>query len=516
MQLLSHHEGVSPDKPALVFEPSGHMITYGELSERTARLRRLLWRQGLRRGDHVAILMENHPRFLEICWAALKSGLYITAINRYLTPPEAGFILQDCSAAVLMTSAHMAETAAGAVAHAPGCKVRLMVDGVAEGFNSYEAALAATSPDAADEPVEDWAGDFMLYSSGSTGRPKGIKRPLQDCPIEDGWRLRPSQAKYGFGPKMAYLSPAPLYHSAPLSYVLGTHYFGGTAVVMERFEPADALALIERHRITHSQWVPTMFVRFLKMTEAERTAHDLSSHRCAVHSAAPCPVEVKRAMIEWWGPIIEEYFGATEGNGSTSITSAEWLERPGSVGRARAGIIHICGEDGEDLPPGEIGQIYFEQPTLVFRYHNDDAKTASAQHPRRPTWTSVGDIGYVDDQGYLFLTDRKSFMIISGGVNIYPQAIENALVLHPKVADVAVIGVPNPDFGEEVKAIVEPAAGVAGTPELAAELTAFLGGRIAKHTIPRSFDFMETLPRLPTGKLSKQALKANYWPATAR
>jgi len=512
MQLLSHHAGMSPDKPALIFEPSGRTITYGELADRTARLRQYLWRQGLRRGDHVAILMENNPRFLEICWAALKSGLYITAINRYLTADEAGFILSDCSAAVLVTSAYMAETAAGVVAHAPACKVRLIVDGEADGFTSYEAVLADTPPD----PVEGWAGDFMLYSSGSTGRPKGIKRPLQDVPIEDGWRLKPSQEKYGFGPEMVYLSPAPLYHSAPLSYVLGTHYFGGTAIIMEKFEPADALALIERHRITHSQWVPTMFVRFLKMTAAERAAYDLSSHRCAVHSAAPCPVEIKRGMIEWWGLIIEEYFGATEGNGSTSITSAEWLERPGSVGRARAGIIHICGEDGEDVPTGEIGQIYFEQPRLVFTYHNDPAKTASAQHPKHPTWTSVGDIGYVDDQGYLFLTDRKSFMIISGGVNIYPQAIENALVLHPKVADVAVIGVPNPDFGEEVKAIVEPAAGIAGTPELAAELTVFLSGQIARHTIPRSFDFMETLPRLPTGKLSKQTLKAKYWPAPAR
>jgi len=512
MQLLSHHQDVSPDKPALIFEPSGHTVTYGELADRTWRLMRLLHDQGLRRGDHLAILMENNPRFLEVCWAALKSGMYVTAINRYLTADEAGFILGDCSASVLVTSAAMAETAAGALAQAPGCALRLMVDGVAEGFASYEDAIAAAMPG----PVENWAGDFMLYSSGSTGRPKGIKRPLLDAPIEDGWRLKPSQAKYGFGPEMVYLSPAPLYHSAPLSYVLGTHYFGGTAVIMEKFEPADALALIETHRITHSQWVPTMFVRFLKMAEAERNAHDLSSHKVAVHSAAPCSVEVKRGMIDWWGPIIEEYFGATEGNGSTSITSAEWLERPGSVGRARAGIIHICGEDGEDVPTGEIGQIYFEQPALVFTYHGDPAKTASAQHPKHPTWTSVGDIGYVDEAGYLFLTDRKSFMIISGGVNIYPQAIENALVLHPKVADVAVIGVPNPDFGEEVKAIVEPAAGIAGTPELAAELATYLKGQIAKHTIPRSFDFMETLPRLPTGKLSKQTLKAKYWPAPAR
>ena len=507
--LMAHHGNISPDKPALVFEPSGRTVTYGEFADRVDRLGRLLWDRGLRRGDHIAILMENNPRYPEICWAAMKTGLYITAINRYLTADEAGFILNDCGAKALVTSHYLADLADGMIAHAPVCEIRLMIDGARAGWEAYEDAIAASRP----ELVEQWGGDVMLYSSGTTGKPKGIKRQLIAAPFEDAFRLKAYMLKYGFSDEAVYLSPAPLYHSAPLSYVIGTLYFGGTVVVMEKFEPADALALIEKHRVTHSQWVPTMFVRMLKLDAAERAAFDLSSHRVAVHSSAPCPVDVKRGMIEWWGPIIEEYFGATEGNGSTSISSGEWLERPGSVGKARAGIIHICDENGDDVPTGTIGQVYFEQPAQVFAYHNDPAKTLSAQHPRHPLWTSVGDVGYVDADGYLYPTDRKSFLIISGGVNIYPQAVEDALALHPKVADVAVIGVPSADLGEEVKAIVQPAPGVEPSPALADELTAFLTGRIARHTVPRSIDFMAELPRLPTGKLYKKILKDRYWAA---
>jgi fatty-acyl-CoA synthase len=287
-------------------------------------------------------------------------------------------------------------------------------------------------------------------------------------------------------------------------------FLGGTVVMMERFDPLQALALIERHRVTHSQWVPTMFVRMLKLAPADRAAFDLSSHTHAIHAAAPCPVEIKRQMIDWWGPIITEYYGGTEGNGFTVITSQEALERPGSVGRANVGIIHICDDEGTELAPGQDGLVYFERDTMPFAYHNDPEKTARAQHPAHPTWTSLGDIGHLDADGYLYLTDRKAFMIISGGVNIYPQQIEDVLVTHPKVRDAAVIGIPNLDLGEEVKAVVEPADGIEPDAALADELIAHLKTRVARYMVPKSIDFTDALPRLPTGKLYKAALREQY------
>ena len=309
---------------------------------------------------------------------------------------------------------------------------------------------------------------------------------------------------------MVYLSPAPLYHAAPLAFCMATQRFGGTVVMMPRFDPVEALRAIEQYRVTHSQWVPTMFVRMLKLDPAERTGFDLSSHTHAIHAAAPCPAEVKRQMIEWWGPIITEYYGATEGNGRTVITSQEALERPGSVGSARLGIIHICDDEGTELPIGQDGLVYFERESLPFAYHNDPDKTARAQHPHHPTWTTLGDIGHLDADGYLYLTDRKAFMIISGGVNIYPQQIEDALVTHPKVRDAAVIGIPNPDLGEEVKAVVEPADGAEPDAALAEELTVYLRTRVARYMVPKSIDFTDALPRLPTGKLYKAALREKY------
>jgi fatty-acyl-CoA synthase len=289
---------------------------------------------------------------------------------------------------------------------------------------------------------------------------------------------------------------------------------GGTVIMMERFDALSALANIERFRVTHSQWVPTMFVRLLKLDEADRARYDLSSHRCAIHAAAPCPVEVKRQMMNWWGPIIWEYYAGTERNGSTLITPDEWLAHPGSVGRARSGVLHICAEDGAELPAGQEGLIYFEQPERPFEYHNAPDKTAASSHPRHPNWTALGDVGYLDGDGYLYLTDRKAFMIISGGINIYPREIEDALILHDKVADVAVFGIPHPDFGEEVKAVVQPAPGVRTDQALADELTAFARAHLAAFKIPRSIDFMAELPRLPTGKLYKRVLRDPYW-ATA-
>jgi fatty-acyl-CoA synthase len=318
-------------------------------------------------------------------------------------------------------------------------------------------------------------------------------------------------AAYGFSPETTYLSPAPLYHAAPLAYVLGVHFFGGTVVMMDSFDAAASLSHIERYRITHSQWVPTMFVRLLRLSPEEKSRHDLSSHRVAIHAAAPCPIEVKRQMIDWWGPILHEYYAATEGNGTTRIDSRTWLERPGSVGRAVVGILHICDDEGGELPPGEGGTIYFERDEMPFAYHKDPDKTRAAQHPQHPNWSTLGDIGYVDDAGYLYLTDRKAFMIISGGVNIYPQIIEDALILHSKVADVAVFGVPNPEMGEEVKAVVELTPGETASSALAGELIAFTKSRIAAYMVPRSIDFIDVLPRLPTGKLYKRTLRDSYW-----
>jgi fatty-acyl-CoA synthase len=499
----------APNRPAFVHAGSGATITYRELDERSRRLASLLRARGLRRGDHIALLMENNLRYMEVVWAAVRSGLYVTAINRYLTPDEAAYIVNDSGAEALVTAFAMREVADALAEKIPACRTRLMADGTIAGWESYEQALEGSPLQAL---ADDCLGDIMLYSSGTTGRPKGIKRPLLDPPGFPEWRPRPTMLHYGFGPDTIYLSPAPLYHAAPLAYVLGVQFCGGTVVMMERFDAAEALACIERYRITHSQWVPTMFVRLLRLQEAERGRYDLSTHKVAIHAAAPCPVEVKRQMIEWWGPILHEYYAGTESNGATRIDSVQWLQRPGSVGRAAVGILHICDDAGKELPPGEAGTIYFERDAMPFAYHNDPAKTRAAQHPQHPNWSTLGDVGYVDEDGYLFLTDRKAFMIISGGVNIYPQAIEDALILHPKVADVAVFGVPNADMGEEVKAVVELLPGNAPSEALAAELIEFTRGRVASYMVPRSIDFIDQMPRLPTGKLYKRVLRDRYWP----
>ncbi len=347
----------------------------------------------------------------------------------------------------------------------------------------------------------------MLYSSGTTGRPKGVQRKLRDVHPGQDALFDDMIETYGFGPDTIYLSPAPLYHAAPLAFSMVVQRCGGTVLMMPRFDAAEALALIERYRATHGQFVPTMFVRMLKLDAAERTA-DLSSLRRAIHAAAPCPVEVKRAMIDWWGPIIDEYYGGTESNGRTVISCAEWLERPGSVGRARVGIIHICDEDGVELPAGEDGLVYFERDVMPFAYHKDPERTRAAQHPVHPNWSALGDIGHVDEAGYLFLTDRKAFMIISGGVNIYPREIEDVLIGHPKVRDVAVFGMPDAEMGERVIAVIEPAAEPDAA--LAAELSAYAAQHLARYKLPKTIDFTPALPRLPTGKLYKKALRDEY------
>lgn len=497
------------DEPAVVMAGSGAVVTYAELDERSMRLAQLLYDAGLRPGDHLAILLENHPRYFEVFWAAMRAGLYCTPINWHLKAQEAGYIVEDCGAAAVVTSTALRDVAVGLEPHLGNVTTRLVIDGAIGGWRSYEDAIAGYP---AEPLVDEREGTFMFYSSGTTGRPKGIKPPLSGAAYGGG--IQPLvlliQGLFGFAADSVYLCPAPLYHAAPLGWSTAVQRLGGTVVVMGSFDAAGALQAIEDHRVTHAQFVPTHFVRMLKLEDAERTTADLSTLQVAVHAAAPCPLDVKQKMLAWWGPIIHEYYAGTEGNGFCAVGPEDWLAHPGTVGKAVMGVIHVLDESGQELPPGETGQIWFESPT-VFEYHNDPDKTKNAFNDRG--WSSLGDIGHLDEDGYLYLTDRASHMIISGGVNIYPQEVENELTLHPAVADVAVIGVPNADFGEEVKAVVVAADPAAAGPELGNELMAYCRQRLAHYKCPVTVDFVDELPRLPTGKLLKRELRLKYWPS---
>src|SRR5699024_7652361 len=420
---------------------------------------------------------------------------------------EIADIVDDSRAAALVVSAACGELATelAVTGSAPG--VRLAYGGTVAGYDDYDTALAAASPVA---PADQPAGTDLLYSSGTTGRPKGIRPLLPHRQVDEpGNPLVPLVRElYGFDTDTVYLSPAPIYHAAPLRFGAATHALGGTVVLLPHFDPITALRALERYRVTHSQWVPAMFVRMLKLDESQRDGFDLRSHRVAIHAAAPCPVEVKHAMIDWWGPILHEYYAATEGNGMTHIDSAQWLHKPGSAGRPVLGRLRICDEEGVELPTGRVGTVYFERDEVPFEYLNSPEKTNSAQHPEYPNWTTTGDLGRVDDEGYLFLTGRRDFMIISGGVNIYPTEVEASLTLHPSVADVAVIGVADPEMGEAVRAVVQPAAHATTGAELERELIEHVRDRIAHYKAPRGVDFVDSLPRTPTGKLVKDELKA--------
>jgi fatty-acyl-CoA synthase len=496
----------TPDKPALIMAGSGAVTTYAELEDRSARLARLLHDAGLRPGDVIAFVSENRPEVFDVYWAALRSGLYVTAVNHNLGAAEAAYIVEDCGAQALFVSAGKRELAE-AIVRAVDVPHRFAFGGDLDGFGDYEGALAASSP----EPLaEQPHGDDFLYSSGTTGRPKGIKIPLLPISVDEpGYPyVAIFGGLFGYGPDTVYLSPAPAYHAAPLRFMGVVHALGGTVVLMEKFDAAGFLDAIARYRVTDTQVVPTMFVRLLKLPEETRAAADLSSLRAVVHAAAPCPVEVKRQIIDWFGPIVHEYYASTEAIGGTYVGSEEWLAHPGTVGKPLIGIPRICAPDGSLLGPGEVGTVYFERDELPFSYHGDPEKTASTLHPEHPTWSTVGDLGYLDEDGYLYLTDRKAFMIISGGVNIYPQEIEDVYALHPEVGDIAVIGVPDEEMGERVVAFVEPAGEPA--PDLAERLTAYGRERIAHFKVPREFIPTDDLPRTPTGKLVKGTLKERY------
>jgi long-chain acyl-CoA synthetase len=497
------------DQPAIVMGRSGETITYRELEARSNRLAHLLRAIGLKPLDHYAIFMENHPRFVECCAAGERSGLYYTAVNSFLTAGELAYIVNNSQSKVLIASQAKRESALAALSDCPKVELCLIVDGPSAGSrvrNFSEATAEFPATPIADESL----GAAMLYSSGTTGRSKGVLRPLPDQPPDEPlsalsarlnvWRFREGQV---------YLSPAPLYHSAPLAGVGGTLRRGGTVVVMERFVEERFLELVEQYRVTHTQLVPTMFSRMLKLPEAVRRAYDLSSLEVAIHAAAPCPVPVKRAMIDWWGPIILEYYSATEAMGMTVCDSAEWLAHPGTVGKSVFGEIHVLDDAMHEVPAGQTGKLWFKTAS-PFEYFNDPVRTAEVNSPDG-AMSTLGDIGHVDKEGYVYLTDRASFMIISGGVNIYPQECENLLATHPKVADAAVFGAPNEEMGEEVKAVVQLSPGCAPGAEMETELIAFCRDHLAHHKCPRSIDFEAELPRLPTGKLYKAGLRERYW-----
>jgi long-chain acyl-CoA synthetase len=502
----SQHAQRTPDKAAYRMAGSAEVVTYGALEAGSNRLAQLFRRLGLKPGDRIALLLENHPRYFEICWAAQRAGIVYTAISSRLTAGEAAHIVNDCGATLFVSSMALARLAAELLPLTPKLRTRLMLGGAVPGYEAYEAAVA---PMPAERIADETAGGDMLYSSGTTGRPKGVHVPPESPDIAHVNSLvKVCAGPFGMGMDTVYLSPGPLYHAAPLRFAMTVMRLGGTVVVMEHFDAAEFLALVERHRITHTQVVPTMFVRMLKLPEAERRRHDLSSLRCAIHAAAPCPVPVKERIIDWWGPIVWEYYAGTEGMGMTLVNSADWLTHKGTVGRAVVGVLHICDDDGRELAPGENGGVYFSDGK-AFEYWNDPAKTAAGRNARG--WTTLGDIGWMDAEGFLYLTDRKAHMIISGGVNIYPQEAENLLVTHPKVLDVAVFGVPNEEFGEEVKAVVQPRDMAEAGKVLEQELIAFCREHLSAIKCPRSIDFEAELPRHPTGKLYKRLLRDRYW-----
>ncbi len=504
-----HHATAHPDRAAFVMAGSGETVTYRAFEERANRLAHLLRAQGLQRLDHYAIFMENNARYLEACAAGERTGLYYTCINSYLLADELAYILNNSESKLLITSRSKKEVALQALKQCPNVKLCLIVDGdpADKAHPDFATAVAAFPP----APVGDESlGTPMLYSSGTTGRPKGILRPLPENPPSEPLPLyKFLDQLWGYRDDMIYLSPAPLYHSAPQAAVGLTIRRGGTVIVMEHFDPEAYLALIETYKVTHSQLVPTMFSRMLKLPIEVRARYDLSSLEIAVHAAAPCPPQVKEDMIEWWGPIIHEYYGATEAMGFTACNSEQWLSHRGTVGKVLMGDLHILDADMKPAPKGEPGEIWFKTAN-PFVYFNDPERTAASRSPDG-TMSTVGDVGYVDDEGDLYLTDRSTFMIISGGVNIYPQECENLLITHPKVADAAVFGVPNEDFGEEVKAVIQPMPGNEPGPALEAELIAFCRDHLSVQKCPRSIDFMDQLPRLPTGKLYKKALRDRYW-----
>lgn len=500
---IADHATAAPQAPALLLSDGDRpasAISYGELYARSQRVAAVLHQAGLRRGDGVALVLPNRAEFFEITWGCQLSGLYYTAVNTHFTPQEIAYVIDDSEAKAVFVDAAMDISAAG-----PADELRIAVGGAVAGWRSYEDALATAGH---APPLSD--GSEMLYSSGTTGRPKAVRRAL---PVDGNgsWAQAVLEMalthRYAMDSSSVYLSAAPLYHAAGVNYTMAVHRVGAAAILLPKFDAETVLRLIETHRVTHAQFVPTMFVRMLKLPEAVRKRYDVSSLRCVIHAAAPCPVDVKHRMMDWFGPIIHEYYGGTEGFAGTTIGPQEWLAHPGSVGKPYSPV-HVIGDDGAELAPGQTGELFFEGGP-AFEYFKDPVKTASVSN--ECGWRSLGDMGYLDEEGYLYLTDRSTFMIVSGGVNIYPQEVENLLVMHPSLVDAAVFGVPNDEFGEEVKAVVQPVAGATPGPELEAELLAYCRARLAGYKCPRTVEFDAALPRDPNGKLYKRRIREPYW-----
>jgi acyl-coenzyme A synthetase/AMP-(fatty) acid ligase len=510
--LIDHWARETPDRTAIEMAATGESVSFAELERAANRGAHLMRTLGMGRGGIFAIWSTNNPRYLEIACAMQRCGLYMSPVASKLTASEAAYIIDDSGARVLIVDGSI-----GAAAEELTRQVARLCPKVERVF-----AIRADLPDAPrwedvvstmpGTPIGDQSpGQTMIYSSGTTGKPKGVRRPLSDDPYGTVDALQVMHREvFGTKPGTVFVATAPLYHTGPLHFVLAELALGATVLVFEKFDAEQVLAGIERHRAARGQFVPTMFTRMLKLPEQVRGRYDISSMTLALHSAAPCPVAVKKAMIEWWGPILVEMYGGTENVGLTMIDSSEWLAKPGSVGKSATGVIHVCGEDGRELAPGETGVIYFEG-NAGFDYLHDEAKTRDSRHQAHSDWATFGDIGHVDEDGYLFLSDRRAFMIISGGVNIYPQEAENLLTMHPKVADVAVFGVPDPDMGERVKAVVQPEAGVEPGPALEAELISWCKTQLASLKCPKSIDFEQALPRDPTGKMLKKQLRDRYW-----
>ena len=504
MPTITEQARATPDKPAFIMGASGEVVTFAELDAKANQIAQLLRASGIQTGQHIAMMLKNCREFIEVVFGCSRAGVVFTPISTHLKKEETAYIINNCNARLFIASASLADVATEAAEHAPELLRKFIVGGETAGFEDWQSAVDSQP---SDEISDQSLGVPMLYSSGTTGKPKGIFRAPQNTELDAPHPLKLVGAYYGFSDTTVYLSPAPLYHSAPLFYNTLNMTGGGTSIIMDRFDPEQALALIERYEVTHSQWVPSMFIRMLKLPEGIRERYDVSSMQRAIHAAAPCPIDIKRQMINWWGPVICEYYSSTEGVGFTLIDSEDWLAHPGSVGRPLTGVPKILDDEMKVLPPGEVGQIYFDEIGR-FEYFDEPGKTDEAFDTRG--WGTVGDMGYLDADGYLYLTDRKNFMIITGGVNVYPAEIEGLLVTHPQIADAAVFGIPNEEYGEEVKAVVQLLDHGEAGDALSGDLILWMKERLSSVKVPKSVDFMEQLPRMDNGKLYKRHLMDAY------